>query len=152
MVSLRKWLGHFSCKNNGVENYEEKKSFSWKTKKSSSFLMKKGLKGFVVDQTCPFLNWSLLEVTTTVSLNIGRFTGFDLYVVQSPKLKTGYRYENQFLNPGFTSGFWQLCGYQYFCYEILFYLVSSYSPILSNFLNQNLQNVKTPERKLGSFV
>ena len=27
-----------------------------------------------------------------------------------------------------------------FCYEILFYLVSSYSPFLSNLLNQNLQN------------
>ena len=40
----------------------------------------------------------------------------------------------------------------YFCYEILFYLVSSYSPFLSNLLNQNLQNVKTPKRKLESFV
>jgi len=28
----------------------------------------------------------------------------------------------------------------------------SYSPFLFNLLNQNLQNVKTPKRKLGSFV
>ena len=47
---------------------------------------------------------------------------------QSPKLKTGYRYENQFWNPGFTNGVRQLCGYQYFCNEILFYLGSLYSP------------------------
>jgi len=39
-----------------------------------------------------------------------------------------------------------------FFYEILFYLVSIYSPFLSNLLNQNLQNVKTPKRKLWSFV
>jgi len=36
--------------------------------------------------------------------------------------------------------------------NIFFYLVSSYSPFLSNLLNQNLQNVKTPKRKLWSFV
>ena len=30
----------------------------------------------------------------------------------SPKLKTGYRYENQFLNPGFTNGFTQFCRYR----------------------------------------
>ena len=43
---------------------------------------------------------------------------------RATKLKTGYRYENQFWNPGFTDGFRQFCGYQYFCYEILCYLVS----------------------------
>ena len=32
-----------------------------------------------------------------------------------------------------------------------FYSVSSYSPFFSNLLNQNLQNVKTPTRKLESF-
>ena len=46
--------------------------------------------------------------------------------------------ENQFQYPGFTNGVRQFCGFQYFCYEILFYLVSSYSPFLSNLLNQNL--------------
>ena len=71
---------------------------------------------------------------------------------QSPKLKTGYRYENQFWIPGFTNGVRQFCGYQKFCYEILFYSVSSYSPFLLNLLNQNLQNFKTPKRKLWSFV
>ena len=60
--------------------------------------------------------------------------------------------ENQFQYPGFTNGVRQFCGFQYFCYEILFYLVSSYSPFLSNLLNQNLQNVKTQKSKLGSFV
>ena len=40
---------------------------------------------------------------------------------QSPKLKTGYRYENQFYNPGFTNGVRQFCEYQYFCNEILFF-------------------------------
>ena len=71
---------------------------------------------------------------------------------QSPKLKTGYRYENQFWNPGFTNGIRQFCRYQYFCYEILFYSVASYSQFSFNLLNQNLQNVKTPKSKLGSFV
>ena len=56
------------------------------------------------------------------------------HFLQSPKLKTGYRYENQFWNPGFTDGFRQFCGYQYFCYEILCYLVSSYSPFFLNLL------------------
>ena len=42
------------------------------------------------------------------------------------------------------------CGYQCFCYEIFVYLVSWYSPFLSNLLNQNLQNVKIPKRKLES--
>ena len=46
---------------------------------------------------------------------------------RSPKLKTGYRCIKQFWNPGFTNGVRQFCRYQYFSYEILFYLVSSYS-------------------------
>ena len=71
---------------------------------------------------------------------------------QSPKLKTWYHYENQFWNPGFINGVRQFCGYQFFCYEIFFYLVSSYSQFLSNLLNQNIKNVKTPTRELGSFV
>ena len=58
--------------------------------------------------------------------------------IQRLKLKTGYRYENQFWNPGFTDGFRQFCGYKYFCYEILFYIVSLYSPFFANLLNQNL--------------
>ena len=39
-----------------------------------------------------------------------------------------------------------------FVMKYFFYLVSSYSPVFSNLLNQNLQNVKTPKSKLGSFV
>ena len=39
-----------------------------------------------------------------------------------------------------------------FCYEIFFCLTSSYSPFFSNLLNQHLKNVKTPKRKLESFV
>ena len=39
-----------------------------------------------------------------------------------------------------------------FCCEISFYLFSSYSQFLLNLLNQNLQNVKTPKRKLRRFV
>ena len=35
-----------------------------------------------------------------------------------------------------------------FLYEILYYLVSPYSPLLSNLLNQNLQNVKTPKKEI----
>ena len=73
-------------------------------------------------------------------------------VPQSPKLKTGNRYENKFWNPGFTNGVRQFCGYQYFCFEILFYLVSSYSSFFSNLWNQIYTNVKTPKRKLGRFV
>ena len=38
---------------------------------------------------------------------------------QSPKLKTGHRYENRFWNPGFTNEVRQFCGYQYLCYEQL---------------------------------
>ena len=49
------------------------------------------------------------------------------------------------IKTSFKTGF---CGYQYFCYEISFYLVYSYSSFVSNLLNQNLQNVKTPKRKL----
>jgi len=56
----------------------------------------------------------------------------------SPKLKTGYRYENQFWNPGFTNEFTQFCRYRYFCFEILFYLILYILPVLSNILNQNL--------------
>ena len=69
-----------------------------------------------------------------------------------PKTSDRYQYENQFWNPGFINGVRQFCVYQFFCYEIFFYLVSSYSQFLSNLLNQNLQNVKTPKRKPGSFV
>ena len=43
----------------------------------------------------------------------------------------------------------QFCGCQYFNYEIF---VSSYSPFFSNLSNQNLQNVKSPKRKLKGFV
>ena len=39
-----------------------------------------------------------------------------------------------------------------FVYEIFFYLFSLYSPFLLNLLNQNLQYIKTPKRKLESFV
>ena len=39
-----------------------------------------------------------------------------------------------------------------FVYEIFFYLFSLYSPFLLNLLNQNLQNIKPPKRKLESFV
>ena len=39
-----------------------------------------------------------------------------------------------------------------FCYEILLYLVSLHSPFFSNLSNKNLQNVKTPKRKLKGFV
>ena len=60
------------------------------------------------------------------------------FLALSQKLKTGYHSENQFWNPGFTNGFTQFCGYRYFCYEILFYLVSSYFTIFSNLLNKNL--------------
>jgi len=49
------------------------------------------------------------------------------------------RYKNQFWNPGFTDGVRQFCGYQDFCYEIFFYLVSSYYPYFSNLLNPNLR-------------
>ena len=41
--------------------------------------------------------------------------------------------------------------YQYFCHEMLFFSLFIFS-IFSNLINQNLQNVDTPERKLGSFV
>jgi len=57
---------------------------------------------------------------------------------RSPKLKTGYRYENQFWNPGFTNGLTQFCRYRYFCFEILFYLILYILPFLSNLLDQNL--------------
>jgi len=70
----------------------------------------------------------------TVSLYIILYIIYEL----SQKLKTGYHSENQFWNPGFTNGFTQFCGYRYFCYEILFYLVSSYFTIFSNLLNKNL--------------
>ena len=39
-----------------------------------------------------------------------------------------------------------------FVYEIFFHLFSLYFPFLLNLLNQNLPNVETPKRKLGSFV
>ena len=58
----------------------------------------------------------------------------------SLKLKTVYRYKNQFCNPGFTNGVRQFRGFQYFCNEIWIYLVSSCSQSLLflNRLNQNL--------------
>ena len=83
------------------------------------------------------------------TLSCSTFIHYTVCVPQSPKLKTGYRYENQFYNPGFTNGIKQFCGYRYFCYEIF---VSSYSPFFSNLSNKNLQNVKTPKRKLKGFV
>ena len=71
---------------------------------------------------------------------------------RAQNLRQGIVMKTSYKNPGFANGVRQFCGYQYFCYEILFYLVSSYSPILSNLLNQNLQNIKTSKRKLESFV
>ena len=50
------------------------------------------------------------------------------------------------------NGVKQFCGFQQFCYEIFFSFSFSYSPFLSNLLNQNLKNIKTPKRKLESFV
>ena len=64
----------------------------------------------------------------------------------STKLKTRFGFENQFCKPCFTN--WVR---QYFCFKILFYLVSSYSPFY-HLLNQIYTNVKTPKRKLGSLV
>ena len=32
------------------------------------------------------------------------FSVYTEYTMVEPKLKTGYRYENQFWNPGFTNG------------------------------------------------
>ena len=60
-----------------------------------------------------------------------------------------YRCKNQFQNP---SGVWQFCGYQYFSFEILFNLIYSYSPFFRISLIKIYTNVKTPKRKLGSFV
>ena len=61
---------------------------------------------------------------------------------QSLKLKTGYRYENQFWNPGFTKGVRQFCEYQYFCFDQFFYLVSPYSPSLNSKSTQMLRPQK----------
>ena len=69
----------------------------------------------------------------------------------SPKLKTRYRNENQFWNPGFTNGVRQFCGYQYFCYDVLFYLVSSYSPFFSNLFNQDLHKCIDPKNETREF-
>ena len=43
------------------------------------------------------------------------------------------------------NGLRQFCGYQYFCDEILFYLVSLYSPLFQNLLNQNLHICLDPK-------
>ena len=66
----------------------------------------------------------------------------------SPKLKTVYRYETQFCNPSFTNGVWQFRGFQYFCYEIWIYLVSSCSLLL----NQNLHKCKQETREFRSTI
>ena len=70
----------------------------------------------------------------------------------SPKLKTGYSYKNQFWNPSFKNGVRQFCGYQYFCYKILFYLVFFIFPsIFRIFLIKIYKNVKTPKRNSFKF-
>ena len=57
---------------------------------------------------------------------------------QSPKLKTGYRNNNQFWNPGFANGVRQSCGYQYFLlWNIILFIFFIFSTFL-NLLNQNL--------------
>ena len=64
---------------------------------------------------------------------------FTKTVAEIELFETAYVYENQFRNPGFTNGGRQFCGYQYFCYEILFYFISSYSP--SPFYLESLKGV-----------
>ena len=69
----------------------------------------------------------------------------------SPKLKTGYivmktSFKTRILRMGLGS----FVDINIFVMKH-FYSVSSYSPFFSNLLNQNLQNVKTPTRKLESF-
>ena len=66
--------------------------------------------------------------------------------LKSPKLKTGYRYENQFWNPGFTNGFTQFCRYRYFCFEILYYLVSSYFTIFFESLKSKSTQIIRPKK------
>ena len=71
---------------------------------------------------------------------------------QSPKLKTKYRYENQFWNPGFKNGVMgSLVDINILIWTV-FYLISSYSPFFKISLFKIYTNVKTPKRKLGSFV
>ena len=65
----------------------------------------------------------------------------------SPKLKTGYRYENQFLNSGFTNEVRQFCGYQYLCDKLLFYLVSSYSQSFFESLKSKSTQILRPPQK-----
>ena len=69
----------------------------------------------------------------------------------SPKLKTGYRYENQLWNPGFTNGVRQFCGYQYFGKNVILFSYFIFS-IFSNLSNQFLHKCLTPKRKLKNFV
>ena len=70
----------------------------------------------------------------------------------SPKLKTKYRYENQLWNPGFKNGVMgSFVDINIFIWTV-FYLISSYSPFFKISLIKIYTNVKTPKRKLGSFV
>jgi len=66
--------------------------------------------------------------------------------LKSPKLKTGYRYENQFWNPGFTNGLTQFCRYRYFCFKILYYLVSSYFTIFFESLKSKSTQIIRPQK------
>ena len=69
-----------------------------------------------------------------------------LFRCQSPKFKTEYRSQNQFLNPGFTNGVRQFCEYQYFCYEIPFYSVCLYSPFHFEYLKSKSTQMISPQK------
>ena len=69
-------------------------------------------------------------------------------VTLSPKLKTGYRYENQLWKPDFKNDATQFCGYFVMIYFLINFFI--FSIILNLF--KIYTNVKTPKKKLESFV
>ena len=46
-------------------------------------------------------------------------------------------------------GYRQFCGYQYFCDEILFYSISSYSPFFKSFKSKSTQMFRPQKRNSG---
>ena len=89
-------------------------------------------------------------VQCTVYISVVQCTIITTYRAQN--LRQGIVMKTSFKTRVLRMGLGSSVDINIFVYEIFFYLFPLYSPFLLNLLNQNLQNIKTPKRKLESFV
>ena len=73
-------------------------------------------------------------------------SNFNLRIVMTPKMQIPF-FVISIKN--FTNGVRQFCGYQYLSYEILFYLVSEYSPFFQFLKSKSTQMLRPQKGNFG---